>query len=50
MAYSLDQAQIKGQDDLNQAFGVAIELALNAIDSGAAAEKLSRWTAASQAD
>jgi len=50
VAYGLSGAQIQTQDELNQVFAEALAKTFNAIDSGAAAEKLSQWTAASQAD
>ena len=50
VAYGLDRAQIANQQDLNQAFNTAVEATLTAIDTGAVAEKLSQWTAASQSD
>jgi anthranilate phosphoribosyltransferase len=50
VAYQLDGAEIRSQEQLDAAFTDAIKLALTAIDSGAAAAKLSQWTAATQAD
>jgi len=50
VSYALAEAEISTQDDLNAAFAEAIKSALIAIDSGAAAAKLSQWTAATQAD
>lgn len=50
VAYGLSGAQIESQEQLNQAFAAALTTCLAAIDSGAAAEKLSQWTAATQAD
>lgn len=50
VAYGLSGAEIDSQEQLNQAFAEALIKTSAAIDSGAAAEKLSQWTAATQAD
>ncbi len=50
VAYGLSGAEIDSQEQLNQAFAEALVKTSAAIDSGAAAEKLSQWTAATQAD
>ncbi|MFM6977921.1 MAG: anthranilate phosphoribosyltransferase [Micrococcales bacterium] len=50
VAYGLSDKRIASQEDLNSAFATALEKTFSAIDTGAAAEKLSQWTAATQAD
>ncbi|MFM2321777.1 MAG: hypothetical protein RL612_924 [Actinomycetota bacterium] len=50
VAYGLSGAEIDSQEQLNQAFAESLIKTSAAIDSGAAAEKLSQWTAATQAD
>jgi len=50
VAYQLKSTSVKTQDQLDQAFASALAKAFESIDSGAAADKLSKWTAASQAE
>jgi anthranilate phosphoribosyltransferase len=50
VAYGLSGAKIDSQQQLDAAFKDALAKTFAAIDSGAAAEKLSQWTAATQAD
>lgn len=50
VSYHLSEQRIKSQSQLNQAFENALESAFTAIDSGAAADKLSQWISATQAD
>jgi anthranilate phosphoribosyltransferase len=50
VAYGLNGVQITGQEKLNEAFAEALAKTFAAIDSGAAAAKLSQWTAATQSE
>jgi anthranilate phosphoribosyltransferase len=50
VAYGLDKTQINSQSELNEVFASALTESLNAIDSAAAADKLSQWISATQAD
>jgi anthranilate phosphoribosyltransferase len=50
VAFSLSDVRIETQDQLNAAFAQALEKTFAAIDSGAAANKLSQWISATQAE
>ena len=50
VAYGLGSGQIESQADLDTAFSAALTKTIDAISSGAAAQKLSHWISASQAD
>jgi anthranilate phosphoribosyltransferase len=50
VAYGLDKTQINSQSELNEVFASALTESFNAIDSAAAADKLSQWISATQAD
>ena len=50
VAYGLSGVRITSQEQLNEAFAEALAKTFAAIDSGAAAEKLSQWTAATQSE
>jgi anthranilate phosphoribosyltransferase len=50
VAYGLDKTQINNQSELNVVFASALNKSFDAINSGAAAEKLSQWISATQAD
>ena len=50
VAYNLDATQISSQAQLNDEFASALTKSFSAIDSGAAADKLSQWISATQAD
>ena len=50
VAYGLSGVRITIQEQLNAAFAEALAKTFAAIDSGAAAEKLSQWTAATQSE
>ncbi len=49
IAYDLSKQTIESQQDLDRQFEVQLERAFEALDSGAAAQKLSAWMTASQA-
>jgi anthranilate phosphoribosyltransferase len=49
VAYELSKQTIDSQQDLDRQFGLQLERAFEALDSGAAAQKLSAWMSASQA-
>lgn len=49
VAYELSQQTIDSQQDLDRQFELQLERAFEALDSGAAAQKLSAWMIASQA-
>jgi anthranilate phosphoribosyltransferase len=49
VAYELSKQTIESQQDLDRQFGLQFERAFEALDSGAAAQKLSAWMSASQA-
>jgi anthranilate phosphoribosyltransferase len=49
IAYELSKQTIESQQDLDRQFEVQLERAFEALDSGAAAQKLSAWMTASQA-
>ncbi len=49
IAYELSKQTIESQQDLDRQFEVQLERAVEALDSGAAAQKLSAWMTASQA-
>ena len=49
VAYELSKQTIESQQDLDRQFGLQLERAFEALDSGAAAQKLSAWMSASQA-
>jgi anthranilate phosphoribosyltransferase len=50
VAFSLSDVRIETQEQLNAEFAQALEKTFAAIDSGAAANKLSQWTSATQAE
>ena len=49
VAYELSKQTIDSQQDLDRQFELQLERAFEALDSGAAAQKLSAWMSASQA-
>ena len=49
VAYELSKQTIESQQGLDRQFGLQLERAFEALDSGAAAQKLSAWMSASQA-
>ena len=49
VAYELSKQTIESQQELDRQFGLQLERAFEALDSGAAAQKLSAWMSASQA-
>jgi anthranilate phosphoribosyltransferase len=49
VAYELSKKSIETQQQLNQEFEIQLARVFEALDSGAAAEKLSAWIAATQA-